>query len=92
MTSTETFSQTIAEKRRAFVESFVIRSTAANTGTEWFELLHSLKARAALLGGSEKWARPARHIEVLLNAGRTNREVVVYSLVKFKEAVDFPRV
>lgn len=94
MTSTQTATrpQTIAEKRRAFVERQILR-TADQSGVEWFEQLFALRARGAQLGGAEKWDRVLRYIDARLNEGTMdNRTIVIYALLKFKEAVDFPRV
>lgn len=95
MTSTQTreVHTPITVQRLAFVERQILRATVDQSGVEWFEQLHSLRARGALLGGAEKWDRVLRFIEGRLDAGsHSNREIVIMALAKFKEAVDFPRV
>lgn len=93
MTSTETRTPSIAQRRADFVERQILRAAADQSGVEWFEQLHTLRARGAQIGGAEKWDRVLRYIDSRLDEGTMDlRSIVIFALAKFKEAVEFPRV
>lgn len=91
MTSTETYVP-LATRRLEWLTKTTATLSPDMTGTEYFEMLGRIRRQASILGGSEKWDRVLRAIDVMLDKETAPRFIVLVALEKFAEAVQFPRV